>query len=103
MTQFEQFKAKFDEHYEGDIGTFIEDLEYKKDNLPFQAEIKEDLDEVMYDSYGSEDSQLGKIVFLPEYDIHVKFNGTRQSYEGEEWSNNYYEVKLTTKTIQVYE
>jgi len=101
MTQFEQFKAKFDEHYK-DIDQFIDALE-DGDVIPFQYELKEDNDDHYYDSYGNEDSTLTKVFYLPEYDIHVKFNGTRQSYVGEEWNNDYYEVNLVTKTIQVYE
>lgn len=81
---------------------FISDIE-DNNSIPFKYELKEDKYDEYYDSYGNEDSTLTKVFYLPEYDILVQFNGTRQSYSGEEWSNNFKEVKLTTKTIQVYE
>ena len=98
MTKFEEFKKVFEEKYE-DICEFINDVEEAPPtNIPFQYELKEDLDEINHDSYGSEDSKLKRIFYLPEYEIYVQFEGTRQSYNGEEW-NSMKQVAPAEKTI----
>lgn len=77
MSQFEEFKKKLEEVYserkkeEDKIYNFILDMEDNKNLL--NAELKEDNNNIAYDSYGSEDSKL-------EF---VKFSGTRQSHNGE--------------------
>jgi len=101
MTKFEQFEKAFDEKYEEDIYKFID--EFESDNsLPFGGKLEQDLDEIKYDSYGSENSQLGKIFYFADFDIYIKFYGTRQSYAGEEW-DGYKEVIPTTKIIRIFE
>ena len=104
MNQFEKFKEKFSETKffwdTGTIGAFIEDFEDGKN--PLDAELKEDNDDIQYDSYGNEDSVLKRVFYFKEFDIFVEFSGTRQSYSGLEW-NKMKEVKPVTKTIQTYE
>jgi hypothetical protein len=103
MSQFEKFKEKLEQtefswDSEG-ISAFIQDFEDGKN--PLNAELKENNDEQMYDSYGNEDSILKRVFYFPEFDIFVEFSGTRQSYSGEEW-NNMKEVKPNQKIITEY-
>lgn len=104
MSQFEQFKQKFSETKfswdTGTIGAFIEDFEDGEN--PLNAELKENNDNIEYDSYGNENSYLKRVFYFPEFDIFVKFSGTRQSYSGTEWTEMK-EVKPITKTIETYE
>ncbi len=105
MSQFEEFKKKFLEIYPlSDLGEsiyeFIDDFDRNKN--PLNAELKEDLDDIQYDSYGCEDSVLGKVFYFPEFDIFVRFSGVRASYDGETW-NEMVEVKETEKLIKTYE
>ncbi len=102
MSKFEEFKQKIELEYPKDtIYRFIEDFFDLKKN-PLNGEFKEDLDEVEYDSYGSEDSTLKRVFYFPDFGIFVKFEGTRASYEGEEW-DTMKEVKPVEKIISVYE
>lgn len=101
MTQFEKFKRAFDEKYDKDIDQFINNFKYKGELL-FGGKLEQDLDEIKYDSYGSEDSQLGKIFYFADFGIYIKFYGTRQSYAGEEW-DDYEQVIPTTKIIRIFE
>lgn len=102
MTNFQKFQEAFNAKYEDGIYDFIDKSEYKPEELPFGLKIVETNDEVEYDSYGSEDSTLERIFYSEEFDIHVKFWGTRQSYSGEDW-DGYCEVKQGVKTITVWE
>jgi hypothetical protein len=106
MSQFEEFKEKFEKTFEGrDLDSKISEFIYKffdKNENPLNGEIKENNDEEQYDSYGSEDSKLNRVFYFPEFDIFVQFLGTRQSYQGEEW-DEMKEVKPVTKTIETYE
>jgi hypothetical protein len=102
MTNFQKFQEAFDAKYEGEIYDFIDQSEYKPEELPFGLKLVEENDVIEHDSYGSEDSYLERIFYSEEFDIHVKFFGTRQSYSGEDW-DGYYEVKQGTKTITVWE
>lgn len=101
MSNFEGFSEKFKSHYGNDIYKFIDDFYHNKVN-PLNGEHKEDLDVELYDSYGSEDSILERVVYFGEFDTFVKFEGTRQSYSGEEWTHMT-EVKPITKEVKVYE
>ena len=104
MSQFEKFKEKLENTtFSWDstgIDGFIRDFEGGKN--PLNAELKENNDEEIYDSYGNEDSILKRVFYFPEFDIFVEFSGTRQSYNGEEWTDMR-EVKPVTKTIETYE
>lgn len=102
MTNFQKFQEAFDAKYEGEIYDFIDQSEYKPEELPFGLKLVEENDVIEYDSYGSEDSSLERIFYSEEFDVHVKFFGTRQSYSGEDW-DGYYEVKQGVKTITVWE
>jgi len=42
------------------------------------------------------------VFYFKEFDIFVKFEGTRQSYNGEEWTSMK-EVKPIKKEIQTYD
>jgi hypothetical protein len=104
MTNFQKFQEAFDAKYDGEIYDFIDQSESNLDEkpLPFGLKIVETNDEVEYDSYGAEDSSLERIFYSEEFNLHVKFWGTRQSYSGEEW-DGYCEVKQGVKTITVWE
>jgi hypothetical protein len=104
MTNFQKFQEAFDAKYEGEIYDFIDQSESNLNErpLPFGLKLVENNDEVEYDSYGSEDSTLERIFYSEEFDVHVKFWGTRQSYSGEDW-DGYCEVKQGVKTITVWE
>lgn len=106
MSPFEQFKQKLSETYpdrdkEGQIYKFMYDF-FDCETNPLNGELKENADRENYDSYGNEDSVLKRVFFFPEFSIFVQFEGTRQSYVGEEWIEMK-EVKPTTKTIETYE
>ncbi len=97
MTKFEEFEKAFEERYEEGIYEFMNER-----NPDFGGEEVEDLDQVSYDSYGSEDSILERIYYFRDFDIYVKFEGTRCSYQGEEW-DTMREVKQVQKTITTWE
>jgi hypothetical protein len=97
MNQYNNFKVQFDKDFES-IYTFIGN----EDNIPYQGRLMQNADNEAYDSYGYEDSSLRRIYYFGDYDIYVEFTGTRQSYNGEEWSGMK-QVFLKTKTIEVYE
>jgi len=106
MSNFDKFKQKLIDTYSekkevDNLYIAMEDFFDLKKN-PLDLELVEDLDEVEYDSYGSEDSTLKRIFYSKEFDIFVEFLGTRCSYEGEEWKEMK-EVKKIIKTIEVYE
>lgn len=105
MSKFEAFKEKFREIYpdKGDEGLyrFIEDY-FELQKNPLNGICVENGDEEAYDSYGSEDSKLKRVMYFPDFDIYVMFSGTRASYEGEEWTEMK-EVKKKEITISVYE
>ena len=100
MTNFEKFEKNFNETYES-IYDFMENYTLKNKE-PLKFEEKENNDKIYHDSYGDEDSVLERVFYFPDYDVYVKFKGTRQSYNGEEWSNMQ-EVKPTTKIINTFE
>ncbi len=104
MSQFEEFNKKFKEVFPGEdetsIYNFIDEFDCSKN--PLNAELKEDNDDIQYDSYGAEDSKLCKVFYFSEFNIFVQFSGTRESYSGTEWQEMK-EVKPTTKTIETYE
>lgn len=100
MTKFEEFSKEFKESYES-IYEFIDESDSEKE-LIAGGKLIENLDVEAYDSYGSEDSTLERVFYFEKYDIHVKFEGTRCSYRGEEW-DEYNEVKKQLKTITVWE
>lgn len=99
MSQFKEFKAKFDKLYKA-LDSFI--YVFEEGNNPLELALKSNLDKEEYNSYGYEDSVLKRVFYSKEFDIFVMFSGTRQSYQGEEW-NEMKEVKPITKTIEVYE
>ncbi len=96
MTKFEEFKAAFNEKFDGSIYEFI-----NYGDASFGAKLVEDLDVEAYNSYGDEDSTLERIYFIEDFGIYVMFEGTRCSYQGEEW-DGFKEVKQVQKTITVW-
>lgn len=99
---FQEFKEAFDAKYEEGIYDFIDKSEDKREELPFGLKLESNNDVIEHDSYGDEDSTLERVFYSEEFDIHIKFFGTRQSYSGEEW-DGFYEVKKGSKTIIVWE
>lgn len=101
--EFQKFKEAFDAKYEANIYDFIEKSEDETDVfLPFGLKLESNNDLIEHDSYGSEDSTLERVFYSEEFDMYIKFFGTRQSYSGEEW-DGFYEVKKGSKTIIVWE
>ncbi len=106
MSQFEEFRKKLVETYpEKDLDIsiyrFMEDF-FDFNKNPLNGELKENQDELSYDSYGSEDTELKRIFYFSEFSIFVQFSGTRASYEGEEW-DEMIKVKPIQKIIEGYE
>jgi hypothetical protein len=97
MTKFEEFKQEFDEKFES-IYEYIEDFNTE----PFGGKLMDNNDNVNYDSYGNEDTDLERVIYFEKYDINVMFSGNRSSYDGEEW-DEMKEVKSTQKTITVWQ
>lgn len=100
MTKFEEFEMSFNKTY-SDIYNFMNGYA-KKENIPLNFLEKENKDDIKHDSYGYEDSTLERVFYFPDYDIYVKFTGTRQSYNGEEWESMK-EVKPVQKIINTFE
>jgi len=100
MNKFDEFKKAFELKYD-DVYEFMNEYDYK-DVLPFGLKEEEDLDEVRHDSYGNENSILKRIFFSKEFDIFIQFEGTRQSYSGEDW-NDYKQVQKTEKIINIWQ
>lgn len=104
MSSFEKFKEVFEETFNGSIYLFLNKDEWKYEDIeycPFSYKEVENLDNPSYDSYGNEDTDLKRVFYIQEYDIHVMFTGNRSSYQGEEWYD-YKEVKETTKTVSIW-
>lgn len=97
MTKFEEFEKEFNEKFES-IYDYIDN--FKKE--PFGGTLVVNSDNVKYDSYGNEDTDLERVIYFEKYDINVMFSGTRCSYQGEEW-DEMKEVKQTQKTITVWQ
>lgn len=102
MSKFEEFKQAFNERFEEGIYEFIDKYEGSGEDIPFGGKLIEDLDEYNYDSYGSEDSTLKRIYYFEDFDIYILFEGTRQSYSGEDW-DEFREVKKGTKVVEFWE
>jgi hypothetical protein len=100
MTKFEQFELKFKETY-NDIYDFMYNYTINQQK-PLLFEEKENNDAIYHDSYGNENSTLERVFYFSDYEIYVKFKGTRQSYSGEEWENMK-EVKPVQKIINTFE
>jgi len=100
MTNFEKFELKFKETY-NDIYDFMNNYTIDKKE-PLLFEKKENNDDIYHDSYGNESSTLERVFYFTDYEVYVKFKGTRQSYSGEEWENMK-EVRPTTKIINTFE
>lgn len=96
MTKFEEFKKAFDEKFQEDIHDFINERD-----TSFGGKSIENLDRESYDSYGSEDSTLERVYYFEDFEIFVKFEGIRSSYQGEEWSD-FKEVKKVEKVISIW-
>lgn len=101
MTNYERFEKDFNETYTS-IYHFIADADIKGDKEPLKFEEKENNDKIYHDSYGDEGSVLERVFYFPDYDVYVKFEGTRQSYNGEEW-DSMREVKPTQRIINTFE
>jgi hypothetical protein len=97
MKKFEEFKQEFNEKFET-IYEYIDNFNTE----PFGGKLINDNDDVRYDSYGNEESDLERVIYFEKYDINVMFNGTRCSYDGEEWYEMK-EVKPIQKTITVWQ
>lgn len=101
MTNFEKFKAQFDKDYKN-LYDFEDKVMWNNSNIPYNGRLEANNDRTHYDSYGSEDSFLERVYYFEDYDIYIKFSGTRQSYNGTEWYSMT-EVKPTTKIINTFE
>lgn len=99
MTKFEQFQEAFKKHFEENGWEFLYE---EQEETVLGGKLVENLDEQAYDSYGSEDSTLRRVYYFADFDIFVAFEGTRCSYQGEEW-DDYKEVKKVDKIITVWE
>lgn len=102
MSKFEEFKQAFNEKFEEGIYEFIDKYESSIEEIPFGGKLIEDLDEEEYNSYGDEDSTLKRIYYFEEFDIYISFEGTRQSYSGEDW-DDFKEVKKGSRTVEFWE
>lgn len=98
MTNFDRFKQAFDEMYLNNIYNFI-----YSNSIPFGGKVVEFENDIIYDSYGNENSNIYKIYYFEDFDVYIKFSGYRASYSGEDWYNSYQEVKPVEKTIKTYE
>lgn len=100
---FNKFKEIFDNTY-NNIYLFVNEEEGKYEGItcPFKYKLIENLDNENYDSHGYEDTDLKRVYFIEDYDIHVAFLGNRSSYQGEEWYE-YKEVNKKEKTITTWE
>lgn len=102
MSTKEEFLKVFKELFEKDSYELMEDLEQKPQYIGgYEVSQVEVLDYIEFDSYGSENSNLTRILNVPELNLYIKVIGTRCSYEGTEW-NNFQETKQTQKTITVW-
>lgn len=104
MRGFLEFEKVFKEHFKDNIYLFMNKDEWEYEDIgpcPFEYELQDNLDNISYDSYGSEDSDLRRIYYIKDFDIYVEFTGNRSSYQGEDWYS-YKEVSKTTKTISVW-
>jgi len=101
MTNFEKFKQQFDKDYEN-LYAFEDKVMWNNSNIPYNGRLEAKNDNVRYDSYGNEDSSLERVYYFTDFDIYVKFSGTRQSYNGTEWYDMR-EVQPTTKIINTFE
>lgn len=100
MTNFERFKEQLEEEYT-DIHKFGEVMyDWGFENLPFGGEVVESNHED-YDSYGNS-VDIKTVVHFKEFDIYIKFESHRQSFNGIIW-DTYYEVNKIDKTQTTYE
>jgi len=100
MTKFEEFEIAFDKTYNS-IYNFMDGYPKKGEN-PLNFLEKENKDDIKHNSYGYEDSTLERVFYFPDYNIYIKFTGTRQSYHGEDWYSMK-EVKPVQKIINTFE
>lgn len=102
MSTKEEFLKVFEELFKKDSYELMDNFEQKPQYIGgYEVSQVEVLDFIKYDSYGSEDSKLTRILNVPELDLYIKVSGTKCSYEGTEW-NNFQETKQTQKTITVW-
>lgn len=94
---YQQFEIDFKEKFK-DIDEFFS----VEGEQTLNGKLEIDNSDYQYDSYGNNDSTLKKVYHFPDYNCYVQFEGTSASYQGDEYTSMK-EVKLTTKTIQVYE
>ena len=101
MSNFKQFEEAFNEKFES-IYDFIDSTEVRNPVIPFNGKLIENGYKTQYDSYGNEDSELERVFYFADFDVNVMFEGTRCSYEGEEW-DTMREVKQVEKTITLWQ
>lgn len=101
MITFEVFKDQFEAVF-NNIEHFIDVFGDNPTNPFIKAELKENLDEDVSDSYNYTDEKLKRVFFFPDFDIYIMFEGYNKSYDGLSW-NSMKEVKPTYKTINTYE
>jgi len=103
--QFEKFKIEFDKKYKY-VHQFIRECFWDSGlpkQIPFGGRLESNIDEYDTDSYGNENSQLGRIIYFEDFGIYVKFTRTKESYNGEIWDENYVQVNPVEQTITVFE
>lgn len=102
MNTKEEFLKVFEELFKKDSYELMDNFEQNPQYIGgYEVSQVEVLDFIEYDSYGSENSNLTRILNVPELDLYIKVSGTRCSYEGTEWYN-FQETKKTQKTITVW-
>jgi len=95
------FKEKLEESvYSNDWYELISDSENGLKPLGLETILNND--QYAHDSYGNENSKLERIFFDAELNQYIKFYGTRQSYNGEEW-DGYAIVEPKEKTVSYFE
>lgn len=103
MTNFEKFKEQFDKDYKN-VSNFMEKYEYTNVNIPYNGVLEANNDYTSEsDSYGDGATEyIERIYNFADFNIYIKFNGSRDSYDGARWAN-FVEVKPSEKQVITFE
>lgn len=101
MTNFEKFSKAWDKLVQ-ENGKY-EMMEYIEEevDIPFGGEVVATEDEDISDSYDFTDTLLNRVVYFKDFDIHVRFKGRTQSYNGTEW-DGYELVEKAEKVVNYF-
>lgn len=97
---YTQFKEEFDKDYK-DLDDFADKCDYDLSLLPYNGFIVESNHED-FDSYGQGLEKIKTIICFKDFNVFVEFKSTKQDFNNIIW-DSMKEVRLTTKTTQVYE